>query len=93
MIAQTILKQIGGKAFLMLGMNNVVSYPRGVQFGIKGSKEINKVQIMLEPNDTYTCYFWKIRGVDGKLVRTCGDVYAEQLNQTISLFTNLATSL
>jgi hypothetical protein len=92
-VANTIHAQIGGRAFYMLGAQNIVGGENFLQFKVRGSRAVNKVRIELTPADTYTVRFFLIRGLKVKEVATVEDVYVDSLHTTIEKHTGLYTSL
>lgn len=90
-VANTILEQLGGAQFIALtGSHNFVGGERFVQFSIgSGAQDgINKVRIVLEPNDTYTMTFY-FR--DGEY--DYSDVYFDQLQDIFEKVTGFWVTL
>jgi len=54
---------------------------------------INKVSITLDPADTYTVRFYRIRSTNFKLVAEYSDVYCDQLKTIFESTTGLRTNL
>ncbi len=96
-VAHTILEQLGGGSMLgaMIGAHSFVGEKNGLIFRFKAAnpKGIKAVKITLTPMDTYTVDFWKIRGVNTKIVETTEHVYAEDLKRVIQDATGLYLSL
>lgn len=92
-VANTIKDQIGGRALYMMGASLLAGDRDSLRFSIKGSRACNKVMIKLDPSDTYTVSFWKIRGTDCRLVSERGGIYADMLHGVIETETGLALSL
>ena len=95
-VPQIIAKQIGGRAFYMMGTMSKIGDGNTLIFNLRGSpKHISKIRVTLDPSDTYTLEFW--RGAIGKhpakLETSISGVYAEGLNQAIEHHTMLALSL
>lgn len=100
-VANIIREQLGPRALFMLGAQHLTALARaagalggkakgpGLAFGIRGSRNINKVAIRLDPSDTYTLDFYK--GV--KLISSDSDVYVDMLHKIIESRTGLYTSL
>jgi hypothetical protein len=87
-IATEILKQLGGNRFIaMTGAKNLIDAGEGLRFAIPNSNGINRVEITLEPGDTYRVTFTKFnaRSLATRIVHTVGNVYCDQLQE---LFTN-----
>ena len=99
MTAQEIIRQLGGGQFAaMTGARNFVALESGLQFSIgSGAKDgINKVLIVLEPNDTYTVSFWQCgRGVKGYALRVSEhtDIYCDVLQDLFERCTGFYTTL
>lgn len=86
-IANTILSQLGGGQFsLLVGLKNAMATESGLQFKIgKGAKRnINTVQVELDPSDTYTVKFWNCRGLKMNLISEVSDVYCDSLRQVFT---------
>ena len=75
-IADTILRQLGRECLGLLGATEPTVYSDpsgyGVEFGIKGSRTVNRIYITLEPSDTYRLALVQIRG--GKFSRTISKI-------------------
>ena len=95
-VAQTIAKQIGGRAFFMMGTRRKLGGPDFLLFDIRGSERFNKVQVTLDSSDTYIVEFFKIgnrphfRRLD---YYSISDIYCEQLRSTIEYNTGRALQL
>jgi len=96
-VAKTILAQLGGNKFIaMTGAKDFVGGANSLQFSISSrltKNKSNKVRIVLDPSDTYTMTFYKIRGIDFKEVDSVSDVYAEDLQRIFTAKTGLDTHL
>jgi hypothetical protein len=92
-VANTIAQQIGGKAFYMMGTQRKFGGSNFLIFNIRGSKIANKVQVTLDPSDTYTVEFFKLRGLNCKSVAKFSDIYVDALRGVIESTTGLALSL
>lgn len=92
-IGQTIADQIGGRAFMMLGAKDLMTFESGLQFSIRGSKQASKIRITLDPSDTYTVAFYAGRGLSIREVASVSMVYSDQLRAVIESKTGLYTSL
>ena len=98
-IAQTIIDQLGGKRFIaMTGARAIYALDSGVQFGLPGSggftkHGINRVRIILEPSDTYTVKFFKIRGMKKTHEIEYSNVYDDNLQSVFREATGLDTNL
>lgn len=92
-IARTIRDQIGNKALYMLGAKNLVGGENFLQFKIRGSQTVNMIKITLDPSDTYTMEFFKVRVPNCKLVKVIHGAYWDDLNRNIEQVTGLYTKL
>jgi hypothetical protein len=97
--AETILSQLGGQRFVaMTGAKNFVGSDNSLSFRLPGAggyckASIDFVRIHLEPSDTYTVEFGKIRGTTYKVVESVGDVYNDSLTAVVERVTGLRCSL
>ena len=92
-VANTILQQLGGRRFiLMTGAKTMIATNKGLKFILTIGK-VNGVAIDLEPSDTYTMRFYRVRGQTVTLLGEHSDVYAEDLRGIFERETGLATSL
>ena len=97
-IANTIRSQIGHGTLFMMGAKNLVATETGLTFRIgRNAKSVSHVMITLEPSDTYTVEFRRVRnsknGITNKLVNSFDDVYADMLHTVLESGTGLATHL
>ena len=97
-VARTILEQLGGRRFMvMTGAKNFVGGNNSLTFRLPGKnfckQSINSVQITLDPSDTYTVTFARIRGIDVKVIAMHRDVYVENLRSLFTEVTGLDTHL
>jgi len=102
-IVRTIIEQVGRGTFFMLGTkDDVVSCAegRGIHFAVRGSpKKINRVEIVLAGDDTYTVSFHKIRyasaryGYERKTIAEFEGIYADGLHDIIEKYTGLVTRM
>lgn len=94
--AKEILNQLGGNKFCaMTGAKNFVYGDSMLMFAIgKGAKGgINKVRVTLDPSDTYTVEFFKLRGVDCKQIASVDMVYADGLRAVFTSHTGFDCTL
>lgn len=94
-IANVILQQLGGnKLCAMTGAKNFVDLGNGLQFDVpaRGAKA-NKVKVVLNSFDLYDVVFYKIRGLNVKVVEELSNVYAEDLVERFEEATGLAAHL
>lgn len=90
-VAQTILNQLGGNRFIaMTGARNFVAGPTTLRFSVP--KGLNVV-VTLEPSDTYTVDFYRVRGAKCMSLAQSRDVYADQLQAVFTEHTGLYTHL
>lgn len=92
-VANMIRDQLGRMAFAMMGASMLSGDHRSLQFRIKGSPKVNSIRIVLDPSDTYTVQFWRLRGINAKLVSEFSDIYADSLRRLIEKETGLYLSL
>jgi hypothetical protein len=98
-IAHTIFSQLGGHKFaVMTGARNMVALDSGLQFQLSGGggytkNGINFVTVILDPSDTYTIRFQRLRMPNLKTVAEYSDIYADQLRPIFETETGLRTSL
>lgn len=98
-VAKTILEQLGGNKFrVMTGAKNFVGAPDSLRFSLPGGggfclDGINKVVITLDPSDTYTVQFYRLRGAKATLIKEVKDVYCDYLVACFERATGLRTSL
>lgn len=94
-IAQTILAQLGGQSRLrlMVGASNFDLGVSSLSFRLKSAqKNIKGITVTLDPSDTYTVSFHKVRGAD-ITSKEVSDVYADSLKRVIESETGLYLSL
>lgn len=91
-VPQTIAKQLG-RALFMLGACNLIADKNALTFKIRGCKTVTHIRIELDPCDTYSMTFSKVRGFEVTTVRELEGVYNDGLCQAIESVTGLATSL
>jgi hypothetical protein len=96
-IANTILSQIGGRQMAsMTGAKNFVAIDQGLQFKLPSNfakDGINCVRVVLDPCDTYTVTFLKVRGTSCQQIASYDDTYCDQLRGLFEEVTGLRTSL
>ena len=94
-VAQEILRQLGGAEFtLMTGACNLCADANSLRLSLTDAKDgINKVHIVLEPSDTYTVRFYRIRGANMLLVSEHTDMYFDQLQDLFEQCTGLLVTL
>jgi hypothetical protein len=98
-VAKTILAQLGGRMFqMMTGAKAFTSKPDALAFRLPGTggftrNGINYVDITLDPMDTYTVKFYRVRGVKVTLVSEHDDIFVDMLRPLFTRETGLDTSL
>ena len=96
-VAATIWAQLGGHRFVrMTGAKNLVCSENSLMFSLpqRFAKDgINKVRVLLTPDDLYNVAFMKIRGMKVETVRDFEGVYAEDLQDIFTRTTGLYTRL
>ena len=98
-IAQTILTQLGGGKFkMMTGAKHCFAIENGLSFRLPGAggfckNDINYVTVILEPSDTYTVAFKRVRGDTITEVSKHTDIYCDTLVELFERETGLATRL
>lgn len=98
-IAKTILQQLGGSRFIaMTGAKKFGALENGLQFDLPSTAHfvkggINRIQIHLDPTDTYTMMTFKKRGMDCHLVQDIPGLYWDMLQPTFTEVTGLDTHL
>jgi hypothetical protein len=97
-VATEIIHQLGGRRFMaMTGAHDFLYDDRqengNLYFKFPGSQTANFCKITLEPSDTYTVEFLKVRGANVRTIKTCEDVYGDMLQDIFTSTTGLVTSL
>lgn len=96
-IAEEIIAQLGGKPFaVMTGARQFTALESGLSFRIPwgiANHRINHVSVVLEPDDTYTVTFSRIRGMKVTEVTMVEDVYCENLAEIFRDITGLETRM
>lgn len=97
LVAQTILRQLGGNRFLaMTGASQLVgsesmlmfSLPRGL-----ATNKANKVRVTLNTLGLYEVEFFMLRKADCRLLEQVNGVYADDLQVVFTRHTGLRTHL
>jgi len=98
-VGRVILEQLGGHKFIvMTGAKHILAFENGLQFGLPGSggftkHGINKVQVFLDPSDTYTVKFMKIRKMEKTYEIEYSNIYNDMLQSVFREATGLETHL
>ena len=105
MIAQTIANQLGSLCLGLLGAHTLVDIGDGLQFHIRGCHQVNLIQIILDPCDTYTVRFCLVQAeskrsrglpyteLSWQLISQHRDIYCDMLHDLIQQETGLLTRL
>lgn len=91
-----LIRQLGGHHFIaMTGAKNFTHSKNTVGFRLgRGAMDsINYVKVTLDPSDTYTMTFMRIRGAKVTVVGSASDVYCDQLQTVFTDITGLYTTL
>jgi hypothetical protein len=93
--AEIILQQLGGGRFIaMTGAKNLISDKNMLRFRVPhAANGINMVEVTLDPSDTYTMKFMRVRGMDAKVVKEIEGVYGDNIQQIFTDATKLHTRL
>lgn len=99
-IATTIMQQIGRHFVPMIGAYNLafdndgsLSFRFKAQAAQVNGKRPNWIKVALDPNDTYTVQFGRIRGLNFDVLETTENVYCDQLAPMIEDTLQLRLSL
>lgn len=94
-VAEEIARQIGGRAFFMMGTTQKNIDGPGLTFNVKGSKAWNKIRVRLDADDTYNILFLKIgRAPSFKMTsKNYQGFMADDLHRIIEQETGLYLSL
>lgn len=98
-VALTIQRQIGKRAFFMMGAKDLMSTEnRSLRFKIgRNAKSVSHIEVTLDPRDLYTVRFTRQRMSGGSLkvtvVAEVCDVFCDSLHTVFEEHTGLRTSL
>jgi hypothetical protein len=98
-VAETILEQLGGNQFrVMTGATNFVGSATRLTFRLPGGggfckSGINYVSITLDPSDTYTMQFYRIRNGNLSRIAEHSDVYFDMLQDLFEKETGVYVTL
>ena len=93
-VADTIIEQVGRRAFFMMGAKRFVAIEDGLHFKVgRNSKQVNLVEVKLNASDLYDVRFmWvTVRGVTVKSEHN--GVYAESLHAVLKEGTGMDTTV
>jgi hypothetical protein len=91
-VANEIARQIGRRAFAMLGTTMKVGDGDSLLFNVRGSTLANKVRVRLDASDTYTVISYKATPspvCDFVVIAETAGVYDDVLHATIEHHTGL----
>ncbi len=94
-VALTIGNQLGGLGRLkaMIGAYNFVAHEDGLSFKFKGCKYCNYCKITLDPSDTYSVEFGRVRRFEYIAKDTMTGIYNDMLIDTFEDYTGLYLTL
>lgn len=94
-VATTILEQLGGGRFIaMTGSNTFIGSADSLRFKVgSNAMKVTHVRVTLDPSDTYTVEFLKVRSLKVETLSTESNVYAEDLQKIFTAGTGLYTRL
>ncbi len=93
-VANTIKKQLGHKAAVMMGAKNFVGGDNYLSFRIgRNAKGINYIKITLTSMDLYDIEFGSIRGMNYKVKYEAKGIYADMMHDVIEQNTGMYLSL
>jgi hypothetical protein len=96
MVAETILKQLGGQLFIvMTGTKNFIKIgDNGIGMQLRRNKsKASHLRITLTPNDTYLMEFIKCTSKDLKTLERYEDVYNTELRGIFESATGMFTKI
>lgn len=95
--ANEIARQIGNRAFTMLGAKNLVGDEKSLTFKIgRNAKRVTHIKVTLTPADLYDVEFIKVGRAPGYKVETLAKTegaFFDMLHELIETHTGMATSL
>ena len=93
-VAQTIAKQLGNRALVMIGAKNLLSGPRYLQLKLgRNAGKWTHLKISLNDLDLYDFTFYRVRGLAVKQERHVFNVYCDVMLETIRNETGMETNL
>jgi len=94
-VHEVIFEQLGGSAFqAMTGAKDILFDSTGIQFRVgRNPKRVTHVRITLDPSDTYTVEFFRIRKLELIPVSSFELVYFDMLQPLFTSETGLETHL
>lgn len=92
-VANTICKQIGPVAFMLMGAKDLVGGEDFLKFKIgSNAKKVTHVTVTLLRSDTYKLSFHRVWGTKVTLLNELAGVYVDNLHDMIELHTGLFLS-
>jgi hypothetical protein len=92
-VAETILRQIGGGNRLraMIGASGFIGSDTSLSFKWKAKAKngANALRIVLDPSDTYTMHFYKLRAGKATELEKFDDIYSDMLREVFEDCTGL----
>ena len=93
-VADTIIEQIGKKAFFMMGAKRFVAIEDGLQFKVgRNAKQVNLVEIKLNASDLYDVRFMWLTKRGVKVKSEYSDVYVDNLHAVLREGTGMDTTV
>ena len=98
-VAKIILEQLNGHKFVvMTGAKTLTDHGNALSFRLPSKPHytkngINYVKITLDPSNTYTVEFVRIRGMKITPIEKLTDIYCDSLREVFTRATGLDTSL
>lgn len=96
MLAETILKQLGGNRFcMMVGANRLIAHKDGLSFRIgRNCKNVNYVKVTLMGDDTYGMKFSYVTKNGEKIKKEIeSGIYCDQLEEIFRTYTGMETRM
>lgn len=95
-IAKMIFEQLHIRRLFtaMVGAKDYVATDNGLRFRIgKNSSNANRIEISLDPNDTYTITFVRVAKGGYNALECIDNVYVDMMHDVIERYTGLYTTL
>ena len=95
-IAKMIFEQLHIRRLFtaMVGAKDYVATDNGLRFRIgKNSSKANRIEISLDPNDTYTITFARVAKGGYNALECIDNVYVDMMHDVIERYTGLYTTL
>ncbi len=89
-IALTIRDQITPKSFFMMGAKHLTDTGKGLRWKLgRNAKTVSYVHVELDPDDTYTVTFTRVRSMKVKVLSEHAGIYVDMLRELIERETGL----